>query len=69
MKVTVRTPLRPFATIRDRRRTPARWKVSSTDLLLQERKEDRTPSGKPSFLADLADRRSLAKAAGFRVHG
>ncbi|MFM7737044.1 MAG: type II toxin-antitoxin system Phd/YefM family antitoxin [Alphaproteobacteria bacterium] len=28
---------RPFATVRDRRHSPARWAVSSLDLLLEER--------------------------------
>jgi prevent-host-death family protein len=35
--VELRRPLRPFATVRDRRYTPANWGVSSTELLLQER--------------------------------
>ena len=30
---------RPFAEVRDRRFTPARWSVSSTDLLLEERQQ------------------------------
>jgi prevent-host-death family protein len=32
-------PTRDFAEIRDRRRTQARWPVSSTDLLMEERRE------------------------------
>jgi prevent-host-death family protein len=34
-------PERPFAEIRDRRRTPVRWHVSSADLLQEERRERR----------------------------
>jgi prevent-host-death family protein len=30
-------PKRPFASVRRKRRVPARWDVSSTDLLLEER--------------------------------
>ena len=30
-------PKRPFPSIRGRRHPPARWRVSSTDLLLEER--------------------------------
>jgi prevent-host-death family protein len=30
-------PRRPFASVRSRRHAPARWTVSSTDLLLEER--------------------------------
>jgi antitoxin (DNA-binding transcriptional repressor) of toxin-antitoxin stability system len=32
-------PSRAFATIRDRRRAPARWPTSSTVLLMEERRE------------------------------
>ena len=32
-------PRRPFTSIRRKRRTPARWDVSSTDLLLEERQQ------------------------------
>jgi prevent-host-death family protein len=33
----VRPPGRPFSSIRGKRHVPARWDVSSTDLLLEER--------------------------------
>lgn len=36
-RVHLRRPTRQFAEIRDRRRAPARWGISSTDLLLEER--------------------------------
>jgi len=32
-------PKRPFAEIRDKRYPPARWAVSSTELLLEERQQ------------------------------
>jgi prevent-host-death family protein len=32
-------PKRPFASVRSKRYEPARWAVSSTDLLLEERRE------------------------------
>ena len=32
-------PTRSFVDIRDRRRRPARWPVSSTELLIEERRE------------------------------
>jgi prevent-host-death family protein len=32
-------PTRDLAEIRDRRRTPARWPISSTELLMEERRE------------------------------
>ena len=37
--LVVRPPRRPFSTVRGRRHAPARWVVSSTDLLLEERKQ------------------------------
>lgn len=38
-RIRVLAPTRDFAAIRDRRRRPARWPVSSTELLLEERRE------------------------------
>ena len=38
-RVRVLPPTRDFAEIRDRRRTRARWPVSSTELLMEERRE------------------------------
>ena len=38
-RVRIIAPTRDFAEIRDRRRTPARWPISSTELLLEERRE------------------------------
>jgi antitoxin (DNA-binding transcriptional repressor) of toxin-antitoxin stability system len=38
-RVRMIPPARAFAEIRDRRRTPARWPVSSTELLMEERAE------------------------------
>ena len=35
--LVVRAPRRPFSTIRDKRHTPARWDMGSTELLLEER--------------------------------
>lgn len=35
--LVVRPPRRPFSSIRLKRHAPARWEVSSTDLLLEER--------------------------------
>jgi prevent-host-death family protein len=32
-------PRRPFASVRGRRHAPARWDVSSTELLLEERQQ------------------------------
>jgi prevent-host-death family protein len=34
-------PRRHFATVRDRRRPPAGWSISSRDLLAEERREGR----------------------------
>ena len=38
-RVSITPPSRPFAPIRDRRRPPAKWKVGSLELLLEERRE------------------------------
>jgi prevent-host-death family protein len=38
-QVSYSLPLKDFAEIRDRRRTPAAWKISSTELLLEERRD------------------------------
>lgn len=38
-RVRVIAPSRAFSEIRNRRHTPARWKINSTELLLEERKE------------------------------
>ncbi|MBA2273279.1 MAG: type II toxin-antitoxin system prevent-host-death family antitoxin [Actinobacteria bacterium] len=38
-RVRVHPPSRTFSDIRDRRRRRAGWKVSSTDLLLEERRD------------------------------
>jgi prevent-host-death family protein len=38
-RVRVLGPSRPFAEIRDRRRSSAHWPVSSTELLSEERQE------------------------------
>jgi prevent-host-death family protein len=38
-RVRVVPPARTFAEIRDRRRTPAGWPISSTELLMEERRE------------------------------
>ena len=38
-RVRILPPAREFAEIRERRRTPARWPVSSTELLMEERRE------------------------------
>jgi prevent-host-death family protein len=38
-RVHMRPPTRDFAEVRDRRRTPARWPISSTELLMDERRE------------------------------
>ncbi|MGP1674752.1 MAG: type II toxin-antitoxin system Phd/YefM family antitoxin [Candidatus Limnocylindrales bacterium] len=38
-RVRVLRPSRPFAEIRDRRRSSAHWPVSSTELLSEERQE------------------------------
>ena len=35
--LVIRPPRRPFSTVRGTRHAPARWDVSSTDLLLEER--------------------------------
>ncbi|MGZ5214452.1 MAG: type II toxin-antitoxin system Phd/YefM family antitoxin [Actinomycetota bacterium] len=35
--LVVRPPRRPFSTVRGKRHAPARWDVSSTELLLEER--------------------------------
>jgi len=35
--VVVLPPKRPFSSVRRRRHAPARWELSSTDLLLEER--------------------------------
>ena len=37
--VVLLAPTREFAEIRDRSRTPADWRISSTELLLEERAE------------------------------
>ena len=37
--LVVRPPRRPFSTVRDKRHAQARWEVSSTDLLLEERQQ------------------------------
>ena len=39
MRPRIVPPTRDFATIRDRRRAPARWPRSSTELLIEERRE------------------------------
>jgi prevent-host-death family protein len=36
-RVTILPPAVPFATVRGTRRKPAGWKISSLDLLLEER--------------------------------
>jgi prevent-host-death family protein len=38
-RVRIRQPSRPFAEIRDRRRARAGWSVTSTALLMEERRE------------------------------
>jgi len=38
-RVRILPPTRAFAEVRDRRRSPARWPVSSTELLMEERRE------------------------------
>jgi prevent-host-death family protein len=38
-RIRILPPTRDFAEIRDRRRTPARWPISSTELLMEERRE------------------------------
>lgn len=38
-RVRIMPPSRDFTEIRDRRRTPARWPITSTELLLEERRE------------------------------
>jgi antitoxin (DNA-binding transcriptional repressor) of toxin-antitoxin stability system len=38
-RLRVIQPGRPFASVRDRRRIPARWPVSSTEFLMEERRE------------------------------
>lgn len=38
-RARMRPPTRDFAEIRDRRRTPAHWPISSTALLMEERRE------------------------------
>jgi prevent-host-death family protein len=35
--LVLRPARRPFSTVRGKRHTPARWNVSSTELLLEER--------------------------------
>ena len=35
----LRPPVRPFRTVRNKRYSPARWKVGSLDLLLEERQK------------------------------
>ena len=37
--LVVRPPRRPFSTVRGKRHAPARWDVSSTELLLEERQQ------------------------------
>jgi prevent-host-death family protein len=39
VRVRILRPTRDLAEIRDRRRTPARWPVSSFELLMEERRE------------------------------
>jgi prevent-host-death family protein len=36
-RLVLHAPVRPFTSLRNRRFPAARWKVSSTDLLLEER--------------------------------
>jgi prevent-host-death family protein len=38
-RISITPPSKPFAPIRDRRRTPAKWKVGSLELLLEERRD------------------------------
>ena len=38
-RVRIHPPKRSLPEIRDRRRTPARWSVSSTELLMEERRD------------------------------
>lgn len=38
-RIRILPPSRSFKSIRDRRPKPARWAVSSTELLLEERRE------------------------------
>ncbi len=37
MRITVRTPAKPFRAVRTRTYRPAGWAVNSTELLLEER--------------------------------
>jgi hypothetical protein len=39
MQVTVRSPKRPFSSVRAKRYPPAEWGVSSLELLLEERQQ------------------------------
>ncbi len=38
-RVRISKPKRSFASLRTKRFAPAKWKISSTDLLLEERRE------------------------------
>lgn len=38
-RVRISKPKRPFASLRTKRFAPAKWKISSTDLLLEERQK------------------------------
>lgn len=38
-RVSALRPKRPFSSIRSRRHKPAKWRVSSTELLLEERQQ------------------------------
>lgn len=37
-RLNIRKPTRSFAAIRSRRFSPVKWRISSTDLLLEERR-------------------------------
>jgi prevent-host-death family protein len=39
--MVVRPPLRPFSSLRTKRYRPAGWRLSSTELLLEERQHQR----------------------------
>jgi prevent-host-death family protein len=39
LRVSITPPGKPFAPIRDRPRSPAKWKIGSSELLLEERRE------------------------------
>ena len=38
-RIRISEPKRPFASIRNKRFSPAKWKIRSTDLLLEERQK------------------------------